>query len=100
MAKVNITIYKMTGWQLFFYVPEKVCVECDLSVATVKNLVKEFPRGAINLEIKKWFNNLPLILVKGGWHPPVITINGKIFFQGIVPNKEILRKSIQELLKK
>jgi len=95
---VNITIYKMTGKQLFFNVPEKICKECDLSVASVKSVAKKMNGNNINIEVKSWFNKMPQVLLKGGWHPPVVMINGKVFSQGIVPNiKELEIKIKQEL---
>lgn len=97
MKKVDIIVYKMTGKQLFFTVPESMCEECDLSVAQVKNVAKKF-NGSINIEVKKWFNNLPQVLLKGGWHPPVVVINGKIFSQGIVPDAEKLESKIKQEL--
>jgi len=90
MKKVNITIYKMTGKQLFFKVPEKVCEECDLSVERVKSVAKKINGNKINIEVEPWFNHMMKVLLKGGWHPPVVTVNGKIFSQGIVPDAQKL----------
>lgn len=95
---VNITIYKVTGKQLFFNVPENICEECDLSVALVKKITKRINNDKINLIVKPWFSNLPQALLKGGWHPPVVLVNGKIFSQGIVPDaKKLENKIIEEL---
>ena len=49
-----------------------------------------------NIEIKPWFNYMMKVLLKGGWHPPVVTVNGKIFSQGIVPDAEKLEIKIKE----
>ena len=88
----------MTGKQLFFNVPEKICKECDLSVASVKNVAKKMNGDKINIEIKSWFNKMPQVLLKGGWHPPVVMVNGKIFSQGIVPNAKKLENKIKQEL--
>jgi len=95
---VNIIIYKVTGKQLFFNLPERVCEECDLSVATVKNIAKKMNGNKIDVEVKPWFNYLPKVLLKGGWHPPVVMVNGKIFSQGIVPNATKLESKIKQEL--
>jgi len=100
MKKVNVVIYKMTGKQLFFNVPEKVCEECDLSVALVKNVAKKVNNKKINVEVKPWFNYLLQVLLKGGWHSPVVLVNGKIFSQGIVPNAKKFESRIREELRK
>jgi len=96
MKNIDIIIYKMTGRQLFFNVPEKVCEECDLTVAMVKNVAKRMKDIKINIEVKQWFNNLLPVILKGGWHPPVVLVNGKIFSQGIVPDAEKLESKIKQ----
>jgi len=90
MKKVNVVIYKMTGKQLFFNVPESMCEECDLSVERVKSVAKKINGNKINIEVEPWFNHMMKVLLKGGWHPPVVTVNGKIFSQGIVPDAQKL----------
>jgi hypothetical protein len=35
-------------------------------------------------------------LLKGGWHAPVVTIDGRVFSQGVVPDPERLRAALQE----
>ena len=100
MKKVNIVVYKMTGKQLFFNVPESVCEECDLSVALVKDATKKIKSNEINIKVKPWFNNMLRVLLKGGWHPPVVMINGKLFSQGIVPDIKKFESKIKEELKK
>ena len=99
MKKVNVVVYKMTGKQLFFNVPEKICEECDLSIAQVKNVANKIDGNKINIEVKPWFNNLLPVLIKGGWHPPVVMINGKIFSQGSVPDAEKLESKIRQEIK-
>ena len=95
MKKVNVVIYKMTGKQFFFNVPESMCEECDLSVERVKSAAKKINGNKINIEIKPWFNHMMKVLLKGGWHPPVVTVNGKIFSQGIVPDAQKLESVIR-----
>jgi len=49
----------------------------------------------VSIEVKSWFNNLLPNLIKGGWHPPVVMVNGKIFSQGIVPDAKNLEIKIR-----
>jgi len=86
----------MTGRQLFFNVPETICKECDLSIAQVKNVANRIDGNKINIEVKPWFNHMFQVLLKGGWHPPVVTVNGKIFSQGIVPDFKELENKLRE----
>ena len=96
MKKVNVVVYKMTGRQLFFNVPEKMCKECDLSVAQVKNVANKVNGNAVDIKVKSWLNHVFQGLLKGGWHPPIVTVNGKIFSQGIVPDAKELENKIRE----
>lgn len=87
-----VTVYPMTGRQLFFNVPHSFCEECDLTVRLVKRVAAEIPH--VEVRIKPWFNNLFDALCRGGWHPPVVTINGKVSSQGVVPDEDNLRKAL------
>lgn len=53
----------------------------------------------VRLEIKPWMVNALESLAFGGWHPPVLLINGEIFSQGVVPNQAKLKNYLSRLLK-
>ncbi len=96
---LHIIIYRITGKQLFFRIPEKVCEECDLSVAIVHGVIEELgAKDKIKVTVKPWINNLISCLFWGSWHPPVVTINGKRFSQGVVPNKAHLLHTLSSQL--
>lgn len=100
LADVHITIYKVTGNQLFFKVPEKVCQECDILVNVIRRVVDDINDSRISVEIKPWMNNLLSSIAKGGIHPPVLLVNSQIFSQGMVPNaKDLEERIMQELAK-
>ena len=100
LANVHIIIYKVTGNQLFFKVPPRVCEECDILVNVTRRVVNEINDNRITIEIKPWLSSLRSSLKRGGWHTPVLLINGQVFSQGIVPNaKDLGRKIIEELAK-
>ncbi|GMU39852.1 MAG: hypothetical protein AMXMBFR23_07180 [Chloroflexota bacterium] len=82
-APTVVTVYPITGKQLFFRVPESWCRECDLTIRAVERVIEG--RDDIELRIKPWWNHLFDALRRGGWHAPVVTINGKVFSQGVVP---------------
>ena len=87
-----VTVYPMTGRQLFLNVPHSVCEECDLTVRLVRRVASDLPH--VELRIKPWFNNLFDALRRGGWHPPIVTINGKVASQGVVPDEVELRRAL------
>jgi hypothetical protein len=49
----------------------------------------------IQVRVRPWLRHLPEAVRRGGWHPPVVTINGKLFSQGVVPDAEALRQEIE-----
>lgn len=100
MGNVHLVLYKITGNQLFFNVPSSVCEECDLTVNTVKKMLNEINDPRIIFEIKPWMDNLFSALKKGGWHPPVLMINERIFSQGIVPEVQKLQEDVIKELQK
>ena len=87
-----VTVYPMTGRQLFFNVPHAVCVECDLTVRLVQRVALDFPH--VEVRVKPWFNHIFDALRRGGWHPPVVTIDGRVSTQGVVPDEDILRRAL------
>jgi sporulation-control protein spo0M len=101
LDKVNIIIYKITGRQLFFNVPSKVCEECDLTVHLTTKIIKEFniaDSNKINVEVKPWLSNIISAIRKRAFHPPVLIINGNVFSQGKVPDEiELKNKILSEL---
>ncbi|MEK0326586.1 MAG: hypothetical protein QQN63_12885 [Nitrosopumilus sp.] len=48
----------------------------------------------IKLTVKPWLDNIFRILLKGGWHPPVVLVDGKRISQGVVPSDSLLTKAI------
>ncbi|MEO6761182.1 MAG: hypothetical protein ABI220_02260 [Candidatus Saccharimonadales bacterium] len=97
---IRIIIYRMTGKQLFFRVPESVCLECDMSVGLVRSAVKELNiENDVEIIVKPWFNNIISCLFWHSWHPPIVTINGQRFSQGVVPNRAELIANLQNHLK-
>ena len=72
LADVRITIYKVTGNQLFFKVSPKLCEECDVLVNVTRRVVNEINDKRITVEIEPWLNNLRSSLKRGGWHTPVL----------------------------
>jgi len=90
-TKTVVTVYPITGKQLFFRVPHSRCRECDLTIRAVGGIEGH---EDIELHVKPWRNHLFDALRRGGWHAPVVTIDGNIFSQGIVPDTDALRRAL------
>lgn len=90
-----VTVYRVTGRQLFFTVPGRMCEECDLTVATARRIAQRLGSQAVRLEVKPWLNYAVETLLRGGWHPPIVTVNGRVFSQGIVPDTESFERVVR-----
>jgi hypothetical protein len=99
---IEIIIYRITGKQFFFNVADAMCEECELTVGLTKKVLLELGVGKgdarVTLTVKPWVEYSVEALRKGGWHAPVLLIDGKIFSQGIVPNKPKLKEYLEEKL--
>ncbi len=81
---VKITIYRWAGKKWFLRIDGE-CIECDLTVSQVRTMVARNPNWPIEWEIKPWLNHLWESLRRGGWHPPVVVVDGKLVRQGTIP---------------
>jgi len=90
MRKVQITIYRFTGKQWFFTIPKDWCVECDLLVDMVQDVVKELGiEEKVDLKIRPWFPWAWFVFLRYFvWHAPMLIVNGKLISQGIVPERQ------------
>jgi hypothetical protein len=96
---ITVAVYPIAGRQLFFRIPESFCKECDLTIRAVHRALEELGNPPnIRVVIRPWLNYLPVALLRRGWHPPVVTINGKRFSQGVVPDIAALREALRECL--
>lgn len=93
--QIKITVYIWAG-EKFGLKIKKPCPECDLNIQLIKSIKrKELDGKPLVIEVKPWLTHLWSALKKGGWHAPVILINGKLFSQGKLINRQRL---VQRLL--
>ena len=96
--KVRVTIYRFTGRQLFFTIPQRYCEECDLTIRLVNRIASEIGEDQVEVVVKPWFNYLPEALFRRAWHPPVVFVEGQRVSQGTVPDAEEVRQRIKAAL--
>ncbi|MBI4312860.1 MAG: hypothetical protein HY681_13940 [Chloroflexi bacterium] len=100
-GEIEIAVYPIAGRQWFFHIPEAFCVECEMTVHVVRKVIAEMGNPPdISLRIRPWLQYVPLSLLRGGWHPPVVTVNGKRFSQGAVPDGASLKAVLERYMKK
>lgn len=93
---VPVMVYRVTGRHGFFSIPDSFCEECDLTVAAARKAEARLGPERVSVQVKPWLRHLPEALMKGGWHPPVVTVAGKVFSQGVVPPTDELERAVLE----
>ena len=101
--KAEIIQYKWAGKKAMFKVKSK-CEECDLTTGILNDMMKnEFKGKDVRLKIQPWLDSAFYVLARGAWHPPIIFVNGKKFFQYSKKeplfNRKKLHKVVLEKLK-
>jgi len=95
---VKITVYRWAGKKWFLRIDGE-CIECDLTVSQVRTLIARNPGWPVELEIKPWLNHLWESLRRGGWHPPVVLVEGKLLRQGTIPTLADLEAVVGRAIK-
>jgi hypothetical protein len=91
---VKITVYRWAGKKWLLRIHGE-CIECDLTVSQVRRLVARYPDWPIEWEMKPWLSYLWESLRRGGWHPPVVLVDGKLVRQGTIPTLAELQAAVR-----
>lgn len=97
---VQITQYKWEGsWGPFrIKIP---CGECSASEGIIEDVIKtEFAGADIQFEVLPWLDNWYKPLLKGGWHAPIVLVNGRLVSQGTFVDRGLLGFYIRRELAK
>lgn len=95
--RVRITVYRWAGQKWFFRIRSE-CVECDLAVAQVHSVLDAHPDWPVSFETKPWLSHLWEALRLGGWHAPVVVVDGRVICQGKVPARAGLEAAVRKAL--
>lgn len=96
MTPIKITVYRWAGaWGPFkVNIP---CGECSLTkdviLDTMENELDGIP---IELDMRDWLTEWYKPLLKGGWHAPIIMVEGRIIAQGSALNRGLLTQAVIE----
>ncbi len=93
---IRVTVYRWAGaWG-----PFKVSIPCgecsltgDVIIDTFENELEGIP---VELEMLDWLNHWWKPLGKGGWHAPIVLVEGKIISQGKALNRGVLAQAVIE----
>jgi glutaredoxin len=96
--RVELVLYRYAGKFLFFRIKER-CRECDIAYVVLQQLMTErFYEKPVSLRFVPWLDNWWRVIWRGGWHAPILTVNKRIFSQGVVPDIHKLLRRISSLL--
>jgi len=93
---VNITVFRWAGaWGPFkVNIP---CGECSLTHDIIRDCIETDLAGIeVELDLRDWLSEWWKPLPKGGWHAPIVLVNGKIISQGAALNRGLLTQAAIE----
>ncbi len=91
---VEIRLYKWAGkWGPFkIKIP---CGECALTEDVIEDTIaKELTNAKVEFVEKEWLTHWWEPLISGGWHAPIIMVDGKVIAQGDALNRGILTEKV------
>ena len=93
---VRITVFRWAGaWGPFkVNIP---CGECSLTKDIIQDCIETDLAGIdVELDLRDWLSEWWKPLPKGGWHAPIVLVNGKIISQGKALNRGVLTQAVIE----
>jgi glutaredoxin len=93
-APVRVTLYRWAGaWGPFeVKVP---CGECALSADVLADtFATELAGVPVALEVREWLSGWWRPLLRGGWHAPVVLVEGRLISQGQALNRGVLTEAV------
>ena len=98
MAKlpVKVTLFRWAG----HWGPFKVsipCGECSLTLDVIRDTFDNELQGIpVELELRDWLSEWWVPLARGGWHAPIVMVEGRIASQGHALNRGVLTEAVIE----
>ncbi len=93
---VNITVFRWAGaWGPFrVNIP---CGECSLTKDIIQDCIdSDLSEINVVLEMRDWLSEWWKPLPKGGWHAPIVLVDGKLVSQGAALNRGVLTQAVIE----
>ncbi|MCE2028012.1 glutaredoxin family protein [Sessilibacter corallicola] len=91
---VTITVFRWAGqWGPFkVNIP---CGECSLTKDVIQDTIATELEGIpVELDMRDWLSEWWKPLLKGGWHAPIVLVDGKIVSQGRALNRGLLTEAV------
>lgn len=91
---VKVTLFRWAGaWGPFkVNIP---CGECSLTLDVIKDTFDTDLEGIpVELDVRDWLTEWWKPLFKGGWHAPIVMVEGRLINQGQALNRGVLTEAI------
>ncbi len=93
---VQVTVYVVTGRHGGLRIPASFCRECDL-FARAADEAAEKVEADVDVAVVSWWTHVVSALRRGGYHPPVLVVDGRKVAQGEnVPTVEEVADAIRD----
>ncbi len=93
-SAVKLLLYRWAGaWGPFkVSIP---CGECSLTLDVIQDTLETELAGIpVEVEVREWLSEWWRPLPKGGWHAPIVMVEGKIVSQGHALNRGVLTEAV------
>ncbi len=91
---VNVRVYRWAGrWGPFSVkIP---CGECALTGDVIRDTLEHELDGVpVALEIRDWLSEWWRPLLRGGWHAPIVMVEGRVVSQGLALNRGLFTQAV------
>ena len=91
---IRLRLYKWAGrWGPFrIKIP---CGECALTEDVIEHTVRhELAHVPVRLEVREWLSRWWEPLLRGGWHAPIVMVEGEVIAQGDALNRGVLTEKV------
>jgi glutaredoxin len=93
---VRVTLFRWAG----AFGPFKVripCGECSLTVDVIRDTFEHELAGIpVELDSREWLSEWWIPLARGGWHAPIVLVEGRLVSQGHALNRGVLTEAVIE----
>lgn len=99
-AAVQVRVYVVTGRHGWFTIPESFCRECHMFTRRADAAAERIDQP-VDVAVISWWTHFPWALLRGGYHPPVLTVDGEMLCQGHdVPTEDEVESAIRSALER
>jgi len=90
-----VTIYVVTGRHGILKIPESFCKECNMFFHAAEEASQDLDFD-VDIRVRSWWTSFLIPLIKGGYHAPIMMVDGSVLAQGYdVPSPDMVKKALE-----